>query len=84
MLITSRNRTRNNQWRSCIIDQNRIHLIHHGKVQFTLNQTFWVQCHIVTQVVETKFIIGTKCDISQVSFTSFFRIWLMLIDTING
>ena len=49
----------------------------------TLNQIFRVSSHIVTQIIETEFIVRTKGNISQISFTTGIGVRLMLIDTIN-
>ena len=40
--------------------------------------------HIVTQVVETEFIVGTECDICLISLATLLRVRLMLIDTIHA
>src|SRR5258708_20530277 len=83
MLISSRNRTGNNQWSSCLINQNAIHLIDHGVMMTALHQLLRIASHIVAQVIETKFIVGSINNISAVCRFPFFGIWLVLIDTIH-
>ena len=82
LFVTFRNRTRNNQRCTCIINQYRVHLIDDGIIMFTLYQVFRADSHIITQVVETKFIVGTECNICHVSTTASFRVRLMLIDAV--
>ena len=38
--------------------------------------------HIITQIIETEFIVGTKSNICHIRTTTSFRVRLMLIDTI--
>ena len=40
--------------------------------------------HVVTQIVETKLVVGTECDICLISLTTSLRVRLVLVDTINA
>ncbi|MNX78097.1 hypothetical protein D3C86_1096680 [compost metagenome] len=51
-------------------------------MQFALYQLVWSLRHVVTQVIKTKFVVGTVCNVSQISVSTLLRVWLMLIDTI--
>ena len=84
LFISFRYRTRNDQWGTCIIDQYTIHLIHHGKMMFALHHFIFGMHHVITEVIKTKFVVGTIGDIAEICFTTFFTIRLMLIDTINS
>ena len=55
--------TRNDQWRTRFVNQNRIDLIDHGKIQRNLYTLFLRAHHIVTQVVKAKFIVGTVANV---------------------
>src|SRR5674476_516383 len=48
-----------------------------------LNKVCRTYRHIVAQVIETKFIVRTECNIRFISFTPFCRIGLMLVYTID-
>ena len=85
MLVALWRRTRNNQWRTCIINQYAIHLIHNGKVVAAgLNAIFIAARHVVAQVIKTKFVVGSVGNITVIGSATVFRIWLMLVNTING
>ena len=85
MLVALWRRTRNNQWRTCIVNQYAIHLIHDGKVVAArLNAIFIAARHVVAQVIKTKLVVGSVCDVTVVGSATVFRIWLVLIDTVNG
>ena len=57
---------RNNQRRSGLIDQNRIHLIDNGINQPALDTIRHIVNHIVAQIVETEFVIGSVCNVSGI------------------
>ena len=67
LILTFRNRTRNNQRSTSIVNQYRVHLIDNSIIMFTLHQVFWTDSHIVTQVIETEFIIRAESDIGHIS-----------------
>ena len=47
-----------------------------------LYQVFRTDGHVVTQVVETEFVVGTESNIGHISPATSFRVRLMLIDTV--
>ena len=57
----------NNQRRSCLVDQNGVHLVHDGKSVPALYHALLVHHHVVTQVIEAVLIIGAVRDIRVVS-----------------
>ena len=73
---------RDNQWSSGIINQYRVNLIHNSIIMRALNQ-FIRECgHVISQVVKTKFIIGTISNICKVSIPSVLRIGLVSVNAI--
>ncbi len=50
---------------------------------FALYQIERAGGHVVAQVVETKFVVGTEGDVGQIGLTTFFRIGAVLVDTIH-
>ena len=47
-----------------------------------LYKVFRADSHVVTQVVETEFIVCTERDICQISFATGIRVGLVLVDAI--
>ena len=48
-----------NQRGSSLVNQNRVDLVDNGKVMTALYTVFFINLHVVTQIVKTKFVIGT-------------------------
>ena len=48
-----------------------------------LNQVFRADGHVVTQVVETEFIVRTESDVGHVSTATGCRVGLVLVDTVH-
>ena len=46
------------QRRSGLVDEDRVHLVHDGEGMAPLNQVLLIQGHIVTEVVKTQLIVG--------------------------
>ena len=51
------------------IDQNGVNLIHQRIVQLTLDALFRAERHVVTQVVEAVFVVGTVGNVRVIRFT---------------
>ena len=64
----------NNQWRPRFVNQNGVHFVDYGKVQFALNFVVLVGNHIVAQVVETEFVVCTVSNVSTISSLAFERL----------
>jgi len=84
LLVTFGHRTGNNQRRTCIVNQDRVDLIDNGIIMLTLYQVFGAYCHIVTQIIEAEFVIGTKCNVCHISTAAGFRVGLMLVNAIHA
>ena len=69
----TRGRARNDQGGTRLVDQNRVDLIDDHEVVSTLDHVFGALRHVVTQVVETEFIIRSVGDICVVLLTAFGR-----------
>ena len=63
--------SRVDQWRTSIINQHRVHLIHNSEVMTALHEVHWARSHIIAQVVKTKLIVGTKSDIACIRTATF-------------
>ena len=82
-MISPRYRPRYNQRRTGIVNQNRIHLIHHRVMMLALHQVIDRMGHIIPQIIETKFIVGSVGDIGPVSLPTGLRIGSMTVNAIN-
>ncbi len=60
----------NDEWRACLIDQDGVDLVNNGVVGFTLAQTVRTILEVVTQIVETKLIVGSVSDIGCIRFAA--------------
>ena len=56
----------NNQRGTRLVDQNGVHFVHYGKIQFALNFVVLVGYHIVAQIVETEFVVGAVGNVGAV------------------
>ena len=83
MEFSTRHRTRDNQRCTGIVNEYGIHLIDNGVVMRTLYKLIRRMCHIVTEVVKTKFVIGTIGDISSISHAATRRVRLIVIYTFH-
>ena len=61
--------TGDDERRSCLIDEDRVDLIDDTEVMFGLDLVLKPPLHVVTQVVETKFVIRSVGDVACVSLT---------------
>ena len=73
----------NNQRRTGIVDQYGIDLVDNCKIVLTLYQILRIDSHIITQIIETEFVVRTESNIGHISLPTLGRIGLMLIDTID-
>ena len=56
----------NDQRGSGLIDQDRVHFIHQGKIQAPLHAVLRPGHHVVPQIVETEFRVGCICYIAKI------------------
>ncbi len=84
LIFSSRYRTGDDQGGTGIINQYRVHLIHHGVMVFPLHHFFGGVHHVVTEVVKTKFVVRAICNIGEIGFSSFFTVGLVFVDTVNS
>ena len=75
-------RAGNDQRRTGFIDQNRVNFVDDGVVKTTLNQGIRLKLHVVAQVVEAEFVIGTVGDVTGVG--RFARIIIHVVEDTAG
>ncbi len=54
------------QRRAGLVDEDRVHLVHDGEVQFALHHALLVGDHVVAQVVEAELVVGAVGDVRGV------------------
>ena len=64
----------NDQRCTCLIDQDGVDLIDDTVVKISLNKLFFIDNHVVTKVIESKFVVGNVCDVTSICRTAFFRL----------
>ena len=68
---------RDDQWRTGLIDKDRIDFIDDGVVMSALHAVFKVELHVVAQIIEAELIVGAVCDVGGVCGAAFFIIEIM-------
>ena len=71
----------NDQRCTCLVDQDGVDLIDDAVVQISLYQLLFINYHVVTKVIESKFIIRYICDITSVCCTALFRFHIVKNNT---
>ncbi|CCY50332.1 uncharacterized protein BN523_00125 [Bacteroides sp. CAG:189] len=84
LVFAFRYRTGNNQRCTGIIDQYRVYLIDDRIIVLTLYEVFRADGHVVTQIVETEFVVCTESDVCQISLTACIRVRLVSVDTVDA
>ena len=56
----------NNQRCSCLVDQDGVNLVDDAVSKLSLYELLFVDDHVVTQVIETKFVVGDVGDVACV------------------
>ena len=84
LVVAFRYRTGDNQRSTGIVNQYGVHLIDDGVVVLALHEVFRADGHVVTQVVETEFIVRTESDICQISLATGVGVRLMPVDAIHA
>ena len=83
LVLTFGDGTGNNQRSTGIVNQYGVHLIDDGIVVLALYEVFGADGHIITQVVETEFVVRTEGDVCQISLTACVGVGLMSVDAVH-
>jgi hypothetical protein len=70
MNIATWHRTTDDKRCTRIVDEYRVHLIHHRKMVLALNKFAWRMRHVVAQVIETKLVVGAIRNIGLVGLAA--------------
>ena len=81
--ISSRNRPRNDQWCTSVVNQDGVHLIHHSKVVLALYQVFSLSSHVVTEVVKAKLVVSAVDNVRSIGSLSCGRVGLVLVNAVD-
>ena len=82
LVVALGHRTRDDKRRTGIVDQHRVHLIDNGEVVLALHKILGILSHIVAQIVETEFVVGTEGDVCQICLTALGAVGAVLVDAI--
>ena len=63
--------TGNDERCSCLVYENRVHLVDNGKIQLALNKPAVTYCHIVTEVVKAEFRVRSVCYVCRIRLLLF-------------
>ena len=66
LIVAFRHRSGNNQRRTRVINQDRVDLIDDGIIMAALYEIRRTHRHIITKVIETKFVVCSESNISAV------------------
>src|SRR5208282_2871684 len=59
-------RTGNNQRRASLVDQDRVHFVDDSELVAALNAILQVVLHVVTQVIESEFVVSAEGDVGAI------------------
>ena len=59
-------RPTDNKGGSGLIDQNTVYFVNDGEIEIPLDKISQVEFHVVSQIIETEFIVGAIGDITAV------------------
>ena len=79
-----RYRTGDDQRRTGVVDEHRVDLVDHGEVVLALHLLVQRAHHVVAQVVETEFVVGSIGDIATIGANAFVGMRFVFIDTVDG
>ena len=82
LFVAFRYWTRYDKRRTCVVYQYAIDLVDNGIVVHTLYKVERRGRHIITQVVETEFVVRTEGNVGIVCLSAFFGVGLVLVDTV--
>ena len=83
LLTALGHRARDDQRRTCIVDEHRVHLVDHGVVVLALHFFGGGTHHVVAQVVKPELVVGAVGDVGQVGGTTLRRVWPVLVDAVD-
>ena len=84
LVVTLGYGTGNDQRRTRIVNQHRVHLVHDGIIVRALHQVLGVRGHVVTEIVETELVVRTKGDVRHVSAAAGLTVGLVLVDAVHA
>ena len=70
------------EWCAGLVDQDRIDLVDDGVVHATLYTVLYFIDHVVTQIVKSKFVVGTVGDVCTIGglFVCTLHLWQIHAD----
>ena len=84
LVFTLRHGTGYYKGSSGIVYEHGVHFVDYRVIVHPLHEFLRGGSHIVTQIVETEFVVRTESNVGIVSPAAFFRIWFVLVDAIHA
>ena len=76
------NRTGNDERGTGIVDEHGVDLVHDGEMMFALHKVLGIDGHVVAQVIEAEFVVGTEGDVGLVRGLAGVSAGLVLVDAV--
>ena len=73
----------NDKRRTGIIYEDGVDLVNYCVMVLPLDKILGVDCHVVTEVVEAEFIVGSESDVRVVCLASCMRVGFMFVNTVD-
>ena len=73
-------RSRDDEWRSRFVDEDRVDFVDDRVVKLTLDSVGDIELHVVAQIVEPEFVVGSIRDIGTVRSLALFIVESMVDD----
>ena len=85
LVVTFGHRTGDDKRSSRVVYKNRVNLIDNRVIMFvTLNEVFSLHSHIVAEIVETEFVVGSERYVATICVTALFGVGLRFVDAVHS
>ena len=84
VLVTLGRRSADDERRSCFVNEDRVDLVHDGKVVLALHELLRPHGHVVAQVVKAKLVVRAKRHVALVRLTTRLAVGLVLVNAVDG
>ena len=84
LVVAFGHRTGDDQRRTGIVNQDGVDLVDDGVVVLALHEVFRTDGHVVAQVIETEFVVGTEGDVGQVGTAAGIGVGLVFVDAVHA
>ena len=83
LVFALRHGTADDERRTGIVDEYGVHLVDDGIIMLALYKVLGLHGHVVAQVVETEFVVGSEGDVGIICRTAFSAVGAVLVDAVH-